>query len=120
MSILRHRMTEDMQLRNLALNTQISYLQQISCFARHFAKSPAEVGEDAARQSRSESVPSRLSRYTKANEPAIGRLVRREMLGQQPPRTAAAQNIEDRIHDFAHRPTAMAAGLGGRRQKRCG
>ena len=49
MSALRQRMTEDMQLRNLALNTQISYLQQISCFARHFGKSPADLGEPEIR-----------------------------------------------------------------------
>ena len=42
-------MTEDMQLRNLALNTQISYLLQVSCFARHFGKSPAELGEEEIR-----------------------------------------------------------------------
>ena len=49
MSALRQRMTEDMQLRNLALNTQISYLLQVSCFARHFGKSPAELGEEEIR-----------------------------------------------------------------------
>jgi len=49
MSILRQRMSEDMQLRNLALNTQVSYLQQVSCFARHFGKSPAELGEEQIR-----------------------------------------------------------------------
>ena len=40
MSVLRQRMIEDMQMRNLALNTQNSYLQQVSRFARHFGKSP--------------------------------------------------------------------------------
>jgi integrase/recombinase XerD len=45
MTVLRQRMTEDMQLRNLAPNTQLSYLQQVSCFARHFGKSPEELGE---------------------------------------------------------------------------
>ncbi len=45
MSALRQRMIEDMQLLNLALNTQTSYLQQVSCFARHFCKSPVELGE---------------------------------------------------------------------------
>ena len=49
MSVLRQRMIEDMQLRNLALNTQISYLQQVSCFARHFGKSPTELGEEEIR-----------------------------------------------------------------------
>jgi site-specific recombinase XerD len=33
-------MTEDMQVRNLALTTQTVYLQQVSLFARHFDKSP--------------------------------------------------------------------------------
>ena len=47
-SVLRQRMIEDMQLRNLALNTQTSYLQQVSCFARHFGKSPTELGEATA------------------------------------------------------------------------
>jgi len=49
MSILRQRMSEDMQLRNLALNTQVSYIQQVSCFARHFNKSPADLGEEQIR-----------------------------------------------------------------------
>lgn len=49
MTILRQRMIEDMQVRNLARNTQRSYLQQVSCFARHFDKSPAELGEEEIR-----------------------------------------------------------------------
>jgi hypothetical protein len=40
MTPFRQRMTEDMQVRNLALNTQTSYVQQVSLFARHFNKSP--------------------------------------------------------------------------------
>ena len=46
---LRQRMTEDMQLRNLAVNTQISYLQQVSLFARYFKKSPELLGPEAIR-----------------------------------------------------------------------
>jgi site-specific recombinase XerD len=42
-------MTEDMQVRNLALNTQTSYLQQVSLFARHFNKSPEELGPEEIR-----------------------------------------------------------------------
>jgi site-specific recombinase XerD len=49
MTVLRQRMIEDMQLRNLAANTQLSYLMQVSCFARHFSKSPAELGEEDIR-----------------------------------------------------------------------
>jgi len=37
-------MIEDMQIRNLAPDTQRSYLQQISQFARHFGKSPELLG----------------------------------------------------------------------------
>lgn len=44
MSPLRHRMIEDMQIRNLAPHTQRAYVQQISQFARHFGKSPELLG----------------------------------------------------------------------------
>src|SRR5256712_12658138 len=49
MTSLRQRMTEDMQVRNLALNTQTSYLQQVSLFARHFDKSPEQLGPEHIR-----------------------------------------------------------------------
>ena len=37
--ITRQRMIEDMQIRNLAVDTQNSYVLQVSMFARHFGKS---------------------------------------------------------------------------------
>jgi len=37
-------MTEDMQVRNLALHTQRAYLRFVSQFARHFHKSPDLLG----------------------------------------------------------------------------
>jgi site-specific recombinase XerD len=49
MTSLRQRMTEDMQVRNLALNTQMSYVQQVSLFARHFNKSPEHLGPEDIR-----------------------------------------------------------------------
>ncbi|MDH3769865.1 MAG: site-specific integrase [Nitrospirota bacterium] len=49
MTVLRQRMTEDMQVRNLSLNTQRSYLQQVTRFARHFGKSPALLGPEEIR-----------------------------------------------------------------------
>src|ERR1700737_5350017 len=49
MTSLRQRMTEDMQVRNLALNTQTCYVQQVSLFARHFHKSPEELGPEDIR-----------------------------------------------------------------------
>ena len=40
MTVLRQRMTQDMQVRNLSPHTQASYLQQVSLFARYFGTSP--------------------------------------------------------------------------------
>lgn len=40
MTPLRQRMLEDMQVRNLAINTQTSYTRHVAQFARHFDRSP--------------------------------------------------------------------------------
>jgi hypothetical protein len=42
-------MTKDMQVRNFSPHTQNSYVQQVSLFARHFIKSPEELGPDEIR-----------------------------------------------------------------------
>jgi integrase/recombinase XerD len=44
MTPLRRRMIEDMQIRNLALNTQDAYVEQVERFARYFRKSPERLG----------------------------------------------------------------------------
>ena len=49
MTPLRRRMTEDMQVRNLSLQTQATYVQQVSLFARHFNKSPELRGPEEIR-----------------------------------------------------------------------
>jgi integrase/recombinase XerD len=49
MTPLRQRMIEDMQVRNLAPNTQRSYLEQVSRFARHFGNSPETLGPEQIR-----------------------------------------------------------------------
>jgi site-specific recombinase XerD len=49
MTSLRQRFIEDMQIRNLAVNTQESYIQQVSLFARHFKKSPERLGPEQIR-----------------------------------------------------------------------
>ncbi|MEJ8852560.1 site-specific integrase [Variovorax rhizosphaerae] len=49
MTPLRQRMLEDMGIRNLAENTQLSYLQQVSLYARHFERSPEALGPQEVR-----------------------------------------------------------------------
>ncbi len=49
MTPLRQRMPEDMNIRNLAENTQQSYLQQISSYAKNFHRSPEVLGREDVR-----------------------------------------------------------------------
>ncbi|PIQ53469.1 MAG: integrase [Bdellovibrionales bacterium CG12_big_fil_rev_8_21_14_0_65_38_15] len=49
MSALRQRMSEDMQIRNLAKGTQKTYLLAVKQFACHFWKSPSELGPEHIR-----------------------------------------------------------------------
>jgi integrase/recombinase XerD len=49
MTSLRQRMIEDMQIRNLAVHTQNTYVLQVSMFARHFSKSPELLGPEEIR-----------------------------------------------------------------------
>jgi integrase/recombinase XerD len=49
MTPLRQRMLEDMRIRNLAENTQISYIRQVVAYAAHFHRSPEELGPEDVR-----------------------------------------------------------------------
>src|ERR1700680_760461 len=49
MTKLRRRMIEDMEIRNLSPNTQLSYLQQVSSFAKYCQCSPEVVGPEEIR-----------------------------------------------------------------------
>ncbi|HEX4577832.1 MAG TPA: site-specific integrase [Edaphobacter sp.] len=49
MTSLRQRMIEDMQIRNLAVHTQNTYVLQVSMFARHFSRSPEMLGQEEIR-----------------------------------------------------------------------
>ena len=49
MTPLPERMIEDMRIPNLARNTQISCLLQVSLFARYFGKSPDTLGQEEIR-----------------------------------------------------------------------
>ncbi|HSC25836.1 MAG TPA: site-specific integrase [Vicinamibacterales bacterium] len=49
MTPLRQRMVEDMQIRTLAPATQRAYVEYVAQFARHFGRSPADVGPEEIR-----------------------------------------------------------------------
>ena len=49
MTVLRQRMIEDMQVRNLSPHTQATYILHVSLFARHFGKSPELLGPEEIR-----------------------------------------------------------------------
>src|SRR5439155_8919016 len=49
MTLLRQRMLEDMQVRNLSSHTQRAYTENVARFARYFHRSPAELGPDEIR-----------------------------------------------------------------------
>jgi integrase/recombinase XerD len=42
----RQRMLEDMQVRNLSPHTQRAYIENVARFARHFGRSPVELGPE--------------------------------------------------------------------------
>lgn len=50
MTQLRQRMIEDMQLRGLAETTQETYVGVVRRLAKHYGKSPADIGEEELRQ----------------------------------------------------------------------
>lgn len=46
MTVLRQRMLEDLRVRNRALRTQRTYISEVAKFARHYGKSPDQLGEE--------------------------------------------------------------------------
>ena len=49
MTDLRQRMLEDLRIRNLSKGTQENYVHQVARFARHFDRSPEELGPEHIR-----------------------------------------------------------------------
>jgi len=49
MTTLRQHMLEDMSIRNFSENTKLSYLQQVGQYAKHFGRSPSQLGPQEVR-----------------------------------------------------------------------
>ena len=49
MTLLRERMLEDLRIRGRSKNTQKSYVERITQFARHFGQSPDQLGPEQIR-----------------------------------------------------------------------
>ena len=70
MTALRQRMTEEMRIRNLSPNTIDAYLRQGSRFARHFKRSPAELGPEEVRDYQLHLTHRRMSSLQSTRLPA--------------------------------------------------
>ncbi len=49
MTELRERMTGDLRVRNYSTHTEMAYLRYVRRFAKHFGKSPADLGPEEVR-----------------------------------------------------------------------
>jgi integrase/recombinase XerD len=49
MTPLRRRMIDDMKLKNLSPRTIDAYVSRVGSFARHFGRSPQDLGRDEVR-----------------------------------------------------------------------
>jgi site-specific recombinase XerD len=50
MTALRQRMLEDLRIRNYAPSTVECYIRSVAAFAKHFRKSPDQLGPEEIRQ----------------------------------------------------------------------
>lgn len=133
MTPLRQRMIEDMELRNLAPNTQKTYLWAVSRFATFFGKSPEQLGREEIRTFLLHLVRVRkLSRGTYSITLAALRFLYRTTLGQeavvegiQYPKTEKKlpvilsldemERFFDAVVSLKHRAILMTAYAGGLR-----
>lgn len=68
MTPLRQRMTQDMQIRNLSPRTIECYTYHVGCFAKHFGRSPEELGPEEVRQYQVYLVQEKKASWTSFNQ----------------------------------------------------
>jgi integrase/recombinase XerD len=71
MTPLRQRMLEDMQVRNLSTNTQRAYIDNVARFARHFRRSPADLGPEEIRAYQLYLIPEPIAAIALRNKSAV-------------------------------------------------
>ena len=67
MTVLRQRMLDDMRIRNLAAETQTSYLRQVAKFARYHGQSPELLGPEDIRTYQLQLIDDRQLAPTRAD-----------------------------------------------------
>jgi site-specific recombinase XerD len=72
MSELRQRFIEDMQLRNLSPRTIEVYVYHVSCFAKHFGRSPDLLGPKEIRQYQVYLVQEKKASWSSFNQAVCG------------------------------------------------
>jgi len=68
MTPLRERMTQDMQIRNLSPRTIECYTYHVGCFAKHFGRSPEQLGPEEVRQYQVYLVQEKKASWTSFNQ----------------------------------------------------
>src|SRR3990172_3481251 len=68
MTPLRERMTQDMEIRNLSPRTIECYAYHVGCFAKHFGRSPEQLGPEEVRQYQVYLVQEKKASWTSFNQ----------------------------------------------------
>jgi integrase/recombinase XerD len=86
MTPLRQRMIGDMQIRNLSRHTIECYTYHVACFAKHFGRSPEQLGVEEVRAYQVYLVQEKKSSWSRFNQAVCAlRFLYRVTLGQSWP-----------------------------------
>ena len=68
MTVLRQRMVEDLRIRNYSPRTVEVYTRQVASFAKHFGKSPEQLGIEHIREYQTFLVETKSASWTRFNQ----------------------------------------------------